>query len=360
MSDRVPDSVQLRQACSYALAFLERSQLPSGEFRCLMSPDPQMARDCLPDSSPFPTALIVYCLSFSQDPVARSMIEKAVRFLKREKEWPGVWRYWTAGHSRHFGIPPDLDDTACVSYVLRQNGHRLRNRGILLANRNREGLFHTWVVPRRGLRLSVAYWCALLSTAMKPACREAFFSENEAAPDDVDGVVNANVLFYLGYSRRLRPVVDYLVRIVREGSEDRSDKWHTNPYTFHYAVSRLYARGVTALGTIRQEIVGRITRNMRVDGALGNELDTALALCSLINFGAPAPQLHRPVAHLLKVQRPGGEWPRAVLYHGGPQRVFGWGSEELTTGYCLEALERYLPAAESEGIHPPESREDRY
>lgn len=34
-------------------------------------------------------------------------------------------------------------------------------------------------------------------------------------------------------------------------------------------------------------------------------------------------------------------WPRASLYYSGPKKRYAWGSEELTTGFCLEALLRY-------------------
>ncbi len=36
-----------------------------------------------------------------------------------------------------------------------------------------------------------------------------------------------------------------------------------------------------------------------------------------------------------------GSWPRAALYYSGPKKLYGWGSEELITGFCLEALLRY-------------------
>jgi len=32
---------------------------------------------------------------------------------------------------------------------------------------------------------------------------------------------------------------------------------------------------------------------------------------------------------------------RRDLYYSGPKRLYGWGSEELVTGFCLEALLHY-------------------
>jgi hypothetical protein len=34
------------------------------------------------------------------------------------------------------------------------------------------------------------------------------------------------------------------------------------------------------------------------------------------------------------------------MYYGGPKKYYGWGSEELTTGFCIEALGRYQARAD--------------
>jgi hypothetical protein len=110
---------------------------------------------------------------------------------------------------------------------------------------------------------------------------------------------------------------------------------------FQYAVSRCYREGFAALGAIRDESVARIVAASKPDGAFGeNVLDTALAACALLNWGAAPTELERAFKHMLEAQRQDGSWPRAVLYYGGPKKYYGWGSEELTTGFCLEALIR--------------------
>lgn len=45
--------------------------------------------------------------------------------------------------------------------------------------------------------------------------------------------------------------------------------------------------------------------------------------------------------YIIQAQRPTGEGPRWLLYYGGPKLILGWSSEEMTTGFCLEALARY-------------------
>jgi hypothetical protein len=329
------------------LDFLRREQLPSGEFRCLMSTDNTMEKDCVEDSSPFPTALVAYSLGFADAAEAGGMLEKCVRFFLAEMEGPGLWRYWTKKHQYHSVIPPDLDDVACVSLVLRRRGVDFPpNERLVFASRDSRGLFYTWMTPRWPMPALAAYWRVALRQWLNPLKSYYFWKLNESEPGDVDCVVNANVLFYVGEEPRTRAVVDYLVEAFRRGEEGCCDKWHLNPFTFQYVVSRNFEAGVSALGRIREEAVGRIVAAARPDGSIGdNCLETALAACALHSWGSRPPELERAVGFLLGAQRGGGDWPRAALYYGGPKKYYGWGSEELTTGFCLEALLRHRAAA---------------
>lgn len=328
------------------LDFLRRSQLPSGEFRCLMSTDNTMAKDCVEDSSPFPTALVAYSLGFADANDAGGMLEKCVRFFLSEMEGPGLWRYWTKRHQYHSVIPPDLDDVACVSLVLRRQGADFpSNERLVFASRDSRGLFYTWMTPRWPMPALAAYWRVTLREWLSPFKSYYFWKLNESERNDVDCVVNANVLFYVGEGPHTSAVVDYLLEVFRRGEEGCCDKWHLNPFTFQYVVSRNFEAGVSALGQIREEAVGRIVAAARADGSIGeNCLETALAACALLSWGSRPPELKRAVVFLLEAQREGGDWPRAALYYGGPKKYYGWGSEELTTGFCLEALCRYRPA----------------
>src|SRR5207249_106686 len=129
-----------------------------GEFKVYVSPDLNLERDCVFDPSVFPTALIAYALGFADAPEVEDILDNALSFLLDEMEGPGLWRYWTKQHSSHSTIPPDLDDTACASFVLRR--HRLpfpSNESLIFANRTRQGLFYTWVTARWSLPLLPSY-----------------------------------------------------------------------------------------------------------------------------------------------------------------------------------------------------------
>jgi hypothetical protein len=334
-------------AVGRALEFLHRRQLPSGEFVCYRSTDPTIRTDREVDSSPFPTALIAYSLGFAGGEHARAMLAKACSFFLAEMEGPGMWRYWTRQHPYHAVIPVDLDDVACVSYVLRREGAAFpANEPLILANRDRAGLFHTWIVPRRPLPRGLAHWRVALWQWASPVKAYYFWKLNECDMDDVDAVVNANVLLYLGESAATRPAIAYLAGVLRRGAEESSDKWHLNRFTFYYALARAYADGAASLGELRGEVVRRIVERARPGGAIGDtELDTALAACALLAWGSEVPELDRAIEYLLARQGAHGDWPATAMYYGGPKKYYGWGSEELTTGFCVEALARYRGAA---------------
>jgi len=300
-------------ALERAIAFLERQQLPTGELAVLAAGKP--------DRSIFPTAIAAHALSFA--PGAEPVRNRALDFLLAEMGPRGLWKHWTRDHPHQHQLPPDLDDTSCASAALATGGRTFPdNRPLLLRNRNRRGLLYTWRLTFTQLR--------------HPLVCYAFFTQTSAKPFDVDAVVNANALHYLG---RVPEVVEHLLSVLRDNRESQCDKWYENPFVVWYFFSR-------ALHAIAPEAGALIVRKVR--GAIpSNALEHALAICALRYWNESA-----PLEPLLALQLPSGAWPAAAMYHGGRKRhrdgTFAaphpdtphWGSEELTTAFCIEALAR--------------------
>lgn len=334
-------SAKAATAVEKGLAFLEANQRADGEFNSYRARDPLFLADCEFDSSPFPTSLIAYCLSQIDSPKCKRMIEKACAFLIKEMEPGGVWRYWTSQHQFHAHIPLDLDDIACVSSVLKQNGYEIPdNRSIICGNRDFGGRFYTWIVPRFGFPGSFQNFIQVLKSARNPISLYYFWKLNESAPDDVDSVVNANVVSYLGECTETRGAISYLIDLISQGQEELSDKWHLSPYNLYYALSRNYKDGMKCFEAVRAIIIEQI---MTKPDQLVPEtiLDTALALCTAGNFDHSDQLLDNAYHMLLSEQQTDGSWKAMPLYWGGPKKYFGWGSKEITTAFCLEALVRY-------------------
>lgn len=335
-------SARAAAAVERAVAFLETSQLESGELPVLASTDPAMIRGCAPDPSVFPTAVAAHCLSFC--PAAAGIAGRARRFLLAERDGNDLWRHWTRAHPRCRSLPPDLDDTSCASAALAGAGIATANREILLANRRRDGLFLTWILPRWRWT-GAAHWRAALPQLAHLPTLFLFFRTTSAAPSDVDAAVNANCLFYLGDFEGRGAIVDHLLGILRSGRESACDKWYGNPFVIWYFFSRALGRMSEAWSLIESRLAS---------AAPADALETALAVCTSINCGRPPGD--EAIGALLALQSEDGSWPRAALYHGGRKRrrdgSFGplhpdtprWGSEALTTAFCLEALSRRLEA----------------
>jgi hypothetical protein len=338
------------------IEFLRRSQLPSGEFKVFMSPSLSLDRDCVFDSSPFPAALIAYSLGFAKPAEVKDILDKALRFLLDEMDGAGLWRYWPKRRQSPAMIPPDLDDTCCASYVLRRHGIPFPpNEGLIFANRTPEGLFYTWMTTRWPLPRLLSYWRVVLLRQWLHPLRMYHFWKlvPEASRHDVDAVIEANVLFYLGERPETQPIIEYFIRVLRRGEEDCCDRWYLNRFMFYYAASRNFHAGVAALGEVRDESIARIVGAAKPDGSIGDGiLNTALAACALLYWGSSTPALECAIHLLLTEQRADGSWPRAALYYSGPKKLYAWGSEELTTGFCLEALLRYRITCSASETNP--------
>ena len=311
----------IRRAIEKGVAFLESAQLPSGEIPIEMSPTPEMSGDGVRDPVVFPAALAARALSIA--PSAARVRSRALDFLLREMEPDGLWRYPSREHPGHDWIPLDVDDTSIASAALAAAGRRFpNNRAPLLANRNRRGLFKTWIVR---------WW-------PHPRKTWRFFRDSTAELGDVDAVINANVVVYLDLCEETRPAIAHMLAVLRASDEMTSTKWYESRFTVWYFFSHALREIAPKAGEM---IVPRI------DAATPrNALELALAASTLLLWNR-APD----VQPLLDAQRPSGAWPRAGFYHAGLRRISPnefqatppwWGSEALTTVLAIEALSRRI------------------
>lgn len=321
-----------------ALAYLERQQLSTGAFPIYTWSEPPGIHDTGLDSCTFPSAVISRSLSFVGSSSAAAIRAKVVNFLKREMEPGGVWRHWSSDHQAHAAIPPDVDDIAVVSELLRAEGVNVPdNRPLLLANRDSQGRFYTWVAPRLRWNGSPRYWQIALRQLRRPRLARWFWNSGTARRGDIDCVVNANVLMYLGQGPWTGPVVDFVLECVRQNVVAQRDKWYCRPFSIGYFISRSYSSGVAELQPARDRIVERITNGDRRGPGFGTTpIESAMGICTLLNFNVDA-DLEGAVHTLVDTQRRDGSWEREEVYRGGPTR---WGSDAWTTAFCLEALVR--------------------
>jgi hypothetical protein len=312
----VPEETDaLGQGIRRAIDYLHRSQLPNGEFPIHAGPDRALAHDLRPDSSPSTAAFAAYAARFVDDPVMSAIYRRCVDFLADEMEGPGLWSFWTKRVRRT--IAADLDDTAWISVILRDHHPHIRfgaNIGVFLMNLDARGRFRTFV-------------------------------RRPGADNDVDSVVNANVLFYLGEREETRPARDFVNETILGDREAGSYAYYVDHLALYYAASRAFFAGVTGLGAARGAMIAKVLARRDGSGGFDDELATAFALCTLLNLGYDDRDvLCRAAGTLVARQRADGSWPISAVF-AGPEPPAApsiwWGSDEFTTALCHEALARY-------------------
>jgi hypothetical protein len=339
--DTVQKSVE--QSILKGVNYLHQHQYPNGEYCCYIGHEDTM-KDTVPDANIFPASLISYSLlHLAHLPKVDAMLQLTGSLLQYQSMRGGVWNNFTMAHKYFKICPADVDNTACASIVLKRiNRGYQDNEQMLLYNRNRKKLFYTWFTFRPNSVWSKEYWLLIMREFRYPLTAFLFWTQNEAGKNDIDGAVNANVLFYLGLKEETLPIIDLMLDIIARHKEAECDKWYRNPFTIYYFFSRNLHSGIKALEPIRIPIIQRILFTVRADGAIGESiLDTALGIIALIKLEHRSAVLSDAIKYLISEQAEYGEWARWALYYGGPKKLQCYGSEEITTGFCLEALALY-------------------
>jgi hypothetical protein len=333
---------RLQTAIDRGVRFLRGRQLPSGEFTTLVGPDPDLHADVQPDPSLFATMHVATSLLEVRHDDVAGMVSRAAEFLRSEMLPGGLWRFWTASHPGSPGIPPDTDDTACITHFLRRLGMPVPdNLCSLLGNRDRHGLLRTWIVPRQLHALRPRSWPMLLHARRNRDRIKLFFRSGPEPPpaDGVDVVVNANALLVLGDHSAVAPIVAWVQRVLVDGTAAATDRWYQGELPLFYAIARGVEHGVQALAAAADLVREKA---QRVDASGLTPLETALLASTVAILGGPLVGLDAAAGALTAAQAEDGSWPARAFYYSGFNRDLAWGSAELTTGLCVEALSRSL------------------
>jgi hypothetical protein len=331
-------AVEADEAIRRALDALAAEQRPTGEFPSHASPLGESVEERWEeDTLTFVTALVVLALDRLPDRLRPDpVLAGARRFLRRHQEPGALWRYWAADHERRGFTPPDADDTACCSLALGGEG-TAANRPVLLANRDGDGRFYTWLVLHRPWPKDPRAWWRLRHELRARTRRHELWTSTEAEHDDVDGVVNANVLRYLG-AEAPSEAVAYVRGLVEAGVEEGCDSWHHSRFALYASIADGRRRGVPGYEGLAPLVEARIAERVLDDGTVGTALDTGHALTTAVDLGCDPALVEALAGGLLASQHDDGRWARSVCYHGGPLEVFGWASTALSTATAAAAL----------------------
>lgn len=307
-----PLMIRSYNAIEKGISFMKGNQLESGEFVTLASPTIQMNKPRVVPSVYIPT-YVIHSLGFVKTiPFVDEMIRKGISFLLDQREEDNIWRF----HGKTIkDPPPDFDDTCCVLAALKDNGMTISDSIFDLLSRfkSHSGLYHTWIDEKM----------------------------NRMASRKTDGAVNANILFYSGLCGNAQQdlIMYFNEKVLNEEYQDLS-MYAMSDYPVIYLITRAYCdANVTGLKTSMHWIIRHLIERQEKDGSWGNEIESALATISLLNAGCRSKDLQRAIRNILGRQQENGGWPIGAFFQDfGPAY---YGSQELTTAFCIEALKKY-------------------
>ena len=308
-----------RESIRRGLVFLESTIDDNGAWHCIRYniANPDVPRHF--EKPPFVSALCVLALESCDEPRAKAMRAATRAYLVKTIEYPGFWRYY-----RH--LPQDLDSTTLCSLVIGNHPWIFLGRNVpqILANRDEEGRFMTWVLAED-----------------EPNVVSSFRIE-------ADPVVNANVIAYLGDHPETKGAQRWLETLIAEDGLEGSSKWYPDTVTIYYAITRAMNRVRPALDRLRPVIADRILGLRDEQGEFGNILQTAQAVSALYNVGEiESLDAKLRVESFIGSQRDDGSWPELLAFGDqslkwGAVGQIGHGSEAVTSAFCVEALERLV------------------
>lgn len=348
-------------AIERALFYLLKQQSPSGRFDSMAA----HSINCINDDfesfdkthqkawvttdnfSIFPSLLISACLQQIpkkyQNHHSQIILQKLYGYILAHRRPSGLWNHFES-HTNQFRVcPHDIDSTAYAAAVL-HHANLLTNppNSIIAKHINKAQLFYTFFTFRAQINTSLTYWWVCLREALHPIYSYFFWRKLESKRNDIDAVVNANVLYYLGPSKIAKAPLQWIIECIQNGKENTMDKWYKNPMVIYYFITRLLNRGFNEVLQTKSLIMNHIDTFTQTNGSINHKaLDTALAINVLLNVNESVHRIKPMVDYLLNTQEPDGEWPARVVYTGGHKRIMGWGGTSLTTAICLEALSRF-------------------
>ncbi len=336
---------QIDHSIDRAITYLVNHQFPNGEFVTYIAPDAAMQEWCVPDSVTGVTALIGQCLlPFEDRPVVDTMLNRACGFLSYQMMRGGVWNYFTRWHHLFKFLSPDTDDTVVISAFLKRRKVSFPdNTRLLLENRTKKGLFYTWfTIHPEFKKYSKTYWRLIARELKSPFKTLWYWMKHDHRRSDIDLVVNANCVCYLGYSDITKPSVDFIVETLKSGKEKGSDKWYINMIVYYSFLSRLFEMDIPGFDEIKEIFIEKVKKAIDNSQVFMNcSIELALATSSLLRAGYKNNTLLKSYTdRITELQQSTGEWER-YEFCSGPAKILVWGSEELSTAFCIEALQLY-------------------
>lgn len=331
------------------IAFLRERQAADGSFATRAGPPLDLDTRGIDDPSIYTTVMVATALQAVRHDAASDILARALTAIDAQRLPGGVWRFWTRDHAGADFIPPDLDDTVCCLRLLRRaRGAIAIPDRLIVENRAGDGRFFTWILPRLRHAAEPRAWGILARVVRRPLKLRRWLLSGIERPSwhDVDVVVNINVVSLVGDRAEVEAAKAWIRDVVTSGREARSDRWYQSAAATWYALLLCSEFDVSCFDDLRPLVCTRLEA-LREPGQCERLTLLESAMCATVaSAWAPAsPVIPHLLERVLAEQRTDGSWPACPVYYGGYRRARAWGSRELSTALCVEALFRSARAA---------------
>ncbi|MBS1612383.1 MAG: hypothetical protein JST49_06135 [Bacteroidetes bacterium] len=329
------------------LDYIIGSQQPNGGFptyEYFPVWKPQDGWTLLPDSSPFVTANLLYCLLELNDARLEPVLEHGCKYLQNSTEYGGYVRFWPKDSLQH-PVPLDIDDTAVSSYILQQCGKSIDNKKALLACTNSKGYLFTWLQPTAGMwftnpKAAASFTLGCLQGFPTRYLKHYYYSDTEPG-------VAANALLYLTENKGTQRCVDAIIEEVLRHNFNM--KFYEDELVVYYHIARAYKHSVPAFAVLNETIIWRIQK--RFENGIGNvsELWRSMAANVLLDFKADIALANALVDSVASSEMYPDKW-QPMPYFCSRDRNFLSGSPQYTAAVFAEAATKLI-RAKQEGSH---------
>jgi len=222
-------------------------------------------------SSPFIHSNVLYSLINSNFDGKLDLLERAKHVLLKTKETGDVWRFWNLNLARN-AVPPDMDDTAMCTFVLKKMGVLLNNNQVFLNSIANNSQILTWIFPDfKMLFNNPQLFVKLISEGKKVKPTIAAKMLNYS---DFEIGVAANVLLVLGESKNTKNIIE---KIMKDWELDLDNcNFYDKKIVTAFHIARAYNEGIKSFKKIESSVIKLIEMNYK------SYCFAELLLCGLI------------------------------------------------------------------------------
>ena len=354
LSDQPDISNQIEDAIRNGVDYLEKFQLETGGFENETTNDLRKEYWILERTNAVPSYVLL-SIRYLKGGKAELIRKKLVDFLMKNKEPPGVWRYWEPEDRRYRLRSPDSDDTAVAWIGLWTQGLSIPDNVVsyLKLFRGPDGKIWTWIDKKIFRFDKAAEWylnsviISLIHGHSNDANEVDVIPWNDSIPraGDVDAVVNINILLMFALAEQSdEKILSFVVDSFTSGEFKKGSLFYPSPRAFTQALMRAYWLGkIKELEPLTELVQEYLLEPENCNFSDDPPMETALTLAALIYSGYKGDEIRKGIEKILKLQRENGSWPSSVCWRGDFEHQHCmFRSKAYTTALCLEVLDMYL------------------